>query len=211
MVLWWWKWLWLQDWHHKYPSLPTPGPILRANWAGHPRPDFQCHFWHRVQVIWCVLVSNDNFRLVLRTKMCLNSILIIFSNLWVPSATCPIWELACSKFWGLPWCQDGNVRKIAFRKFLLYCPSQEPTTDTTAASPQHIRWQSHCYIHIPLGGKLVCPGIPDHGPNFCRKMGPILRSITAPEVCRDFSLQILAVLLGSVLWSRLCLRTSHWW
>ena len=89
---------------------PTPGPILRANWAGHPRPDFQCHFWHRVQVIWCVLVSNDNFRLVLRTKMCLNSILIIFSNLWVPSATCPIWELACSKFWGLPWCQDGNVK-----------------------------------------------------------------------------------------------------
>ena len=22
----------------------------------------------------------------------------LFSNLWVPSATCPIWELACSKF-----------------------------------------------------------------------------------------------------------------
>merc|ERR1712233_177010 len=35
------------------------------------------------------------------------------SNLWVPSATCPIWELAC--------------------KF------QEPTTDTTAASRRLIR------------------------------------------------------------------------
>merc|ERR1719234_2100119 len=45
----------------------------------------------------------------------------------------------------------------------------EPTTDTTAASPQHTR-----------------------------KTGPILRSTMALEACPDFSLQIPAALLGCV-------------
>merc|ERR1712181_82505 len=53
----------------------------------------------------------------------------------------------------------------------------EPTTDTTAASPQLIR-----------------------------KTGPILRSTMALEACPDFSLQIPAVLLGYVSMTRPLLK-----
>ena len=45
------------------------------------------------------------------------------SNLWVPSATCPVWEVACSKF-----CQMSNVSQC-------YVTHQELTTATTAPSP----------------------------------------------------------------------------
>ena len=44
------------------------------------------------------------------------------SNLWVPSATCPVWEVACSKF------------LLSARLSLIFL-NQELTTATTALSP----------------------------------------------------------------------------
>ena len=85
------------------------------------------------------------------------------SNLWVPSQTCPIWELACSKFKDMK--KGDHIPTI-----------QELTTVMTAPSPAH-----------------TSPTVPSS------------KSTMDPAACQDSCPPIPAVLLGSVLLTRLLL------
>ena len=80
------------------------------------------------------------------------------SNLWVPSATCPIWEIACSKWSVVIWM---NLIPLF----------QEHTTDTTVLSPAPTS---------PMGLTLRSTT----GPGACRASSPLTHAALLASVPR---------------------------